>query len=140
MGIGANKLYVTRIDKSDDLFLSEWKPEFRGDGYYRPKYTPLGVELTIPNLLPELKFGEEPVRVILEECNDDTGLYIAASDGYFSNELWLYVVVKPVIIEIGERMYWDEGEGQMPGHVSEKVCKTDLKSYKGVRNVKLIKL
>lgn len=143
MGVGAGKLYVTRIDSSEDLFLSEWKPEFRGDGYYRPKNTPLGLELTIPNLLPDLKFGDDPVNVVLEECNEeDTGLYIAAANGYFSNEIWLYVKEKPTLKEIGKSIkikHWDYGLGQLPGHVSDAVCKTDLKSYEGIRNVKLKK-
>lgn len=146
MGIGAGKLYVTRLEnESKKLYLTYFKPILKEDGeYYRPENTPLGLEFEISDYFPELKKGDEPIEVKLELCEEDTRLYVAAENGYFSNEIWMYVGEKPELNVINENTKcWEYNpNSQMPSHINPAVFinNVDIKAYEDPKNVKLIKI
>lgn len=108
MGIGCQKLYVTRIDNDEkDLLLSEWKPEIRAgeenrNKVFQPKGTCIGYDMFIPNIFPDLKWEDGPQEVDVVDCEEETGLYMVIIDDYFGGEAHLYNV-KPKLVIDGEK-------------------------------------
>ena len=89
MGLPKKTLYATNTnDESQRIFLSAYIPEKRDNEYYRPKDTPLGYDMWIPNCL-DLKYNEETVQVEVIESKEETGLWFIQEDGDFLEEQWL---------------------------------------------------
>ncbi len=56
MGLVKKTLYATNTnDESQRIFLSAYIPEKRDNEYFRPKDTPLGYDMWVPNCL-DLKY------------------------------------------------------------------------------------
>lgn len=90
MGLAKKILYATNTnDESQRIFLSAYIPEKRDNEYFRPKDTPLGYDMWIPNCL-DLKYDEGTVQVEVIESKEETGLWLIQEDEYFSEEQWLH--------------------------------------------------
>lgn len=90
MGLAKKTLYATNTnDESECICLSAYIPEKRDNEYYRPKDTPLGYDMWIPNCL-DLKYDEGTVQVEVIESKEETGLWLIQEDGDFSEEQWLH--------------------------------------------------
>lgn len=98
MGLAKKTLYATNTnDESQRIFLSAYIPEKRDNEYFRPKDTPLGYDMWVPNCL-DLKSDEGTVQVEVIESKEETGLWLIQEDEYFSEEQWLHTD-KPKYIE-----------------------------------------
>lgn len=141
MGVGTRTLYVIRVEPDDEnLHVSECYPTKKNGDWCRPKGTPIGYEMFIPNIWPWLKFEDYPVEVRVVDSYKETGLYLVAIDDYFGNELHLYNT-KPILSvnSFGNYRYLEDETDPMSWsiHVSP-ACYSDLKSYQEVRNATLI--
>lgn len=69
----------------------------RDNEYFRPKDTPLGYDMWVPNCL-DLKYDEGTVQVEVIESKKETGLWLIQENGDFLEEQWLQTD-KPKYIE-----------------------------------------
>ena len=98
MGLAKKTLYATNTnDESECICLSVYIPEKRDNEYYRPKDTPLGYDMWVPNCL-DLKIEEGTIQVEVIESKEETGLFLIQEDGDFLEEQWLQTY-KPKYIE-----------------------------------------
>ena len=89
MGLPKKTLYATNTNnESQRIFLSAYIPEKKDGEYYRPKDTPLGYDMWIPNCL-DLKFEDGTIQVEVIESEKETGLWLIQEDGDFLEEQWL---------------------------------------------------
>ena len=91
MGCPITEFHVTNTgDVTGHILLTKWIPDKRDDGkYYRPKDTPLGYDMWIPNVL-DLKEEEGTIPVKIVETNEETGLWLICFNDYFGDEQHLY--------------------------------------------------
>lgn len=92
MGLGFTdrELYATNADPvCGKIFLSNWKPMVKDNGYEWPPNTPIGRDMWVPNVLG-LKPEEGIVRVEIVPSDEETGLWYVCYDADFLAEKWLY--------------------------------------------------
>lgn len=138
MGVGAKKLYLHRLDNSDEtLFMSHEKHILKEDGFHMPPGYYLLCELNIPNFFPELKMEDGAKRVKLQICEEETGLYMCVEDSYFAGERWVYNR-KPVYNAERNDYDYDSSDDGWSVHINPSAFAEEyhLESYSGVYNVK----
>lgn len=146
MGLPKKDLYVTRIEKDDScLYLSDYCPIKKDGNWCYPPGARMLCEMHIPNIFPELTFDDEPIKVNVVESDKETGLWIAASDGYFLNEIFIYNT-KPIYKEriensgyVYKRFNNSDSDEYEPWQIHVDVD-TNLKSYEKPRFATLKKV
>lgn len=95
MKTGATELYLQRLnDRKESLYMTHMPLKLvheSGDVHYEylDDYRTL-TDLDVPDFFPDLTLSSGPVRVVIEPCEEETGLWLVCRDGCSGDGLLLF--------------------------------------------------